>query len=238
MSTIDGVRPDARRTTRRGADRWAGPPVRGTCCPVLLARRWRQQTMDLQPDGDDRTGAQPGGGAARYRRRGAGHRHRGQHHLRQRRGLPAAGDRPRHRASRRPDRADAAGAGGAARPATRRRRWPPSASTSWWYRPARSRGRAANWAPCSSSGTAPTSNSLTRQLDAVQMMSTVLRAQRHEFANRLHLLNGLLHTGHTEEASGYLEELLGLRAAGRRRCPASPPSVTRSCRRSWPPRPP
>ena len=50
---------------------------------------------------------------------------------------------------------------------------------------------------------------LTRQLDAVQLMSTVLRAQRHEFANRLHLLNGLLHGGHSEEASHYLEELLG-----------------------------
>ena len=51
--------------------------------------------------------------------------------------------------------------------------------------------------------------SLTRQLDAVRLMSTVLRAQRHEYANRLHLLNGLLHAGHTEEASEYLEELLG-----------------------------
>jgi two-component system CitB family sensor kinase len=51
--------------------------------------------------------------------------------------------------------------------------------------------------------------SLTRQLDAVQLMSTALRAQRHEFANRLHLLNGLLQSGHLEEASQYLEELLG-----------------------------
>lgn len=51
--------------------------------------------------------------------------------------------------------------------------------------------------------------SLTRQLDAVQVMSTVLRAQRHEFANRLHLINGLLQGGHTDEASQYLEELLG-----------------------------
>lgn len=51
--------------------------------------------------------------------------------------------------------------------------------------------------------------SLTRQLDAVQVMSTALRAQRHEFANRLHLLNGLLHTGHLEEGLAYLEELLG-----------------------------
>jgi two-component system CitB family sensor kinase len=51
--------------------------------------------------------------------------------------------------------------------------------------------------------------SLTRQLDAVQLMSTVLRAQRHEFANRLHLLNGLLHSGHVDEAVQYVEELLG-----------------------------
>jgi two-component system, CitB family, sensor kinase len=51
--------------------------------------------------------------------------------------------------------------------------------------------------------------SLTRQLDAVQLMSTVLRAQRHEFANRLHLLNGLLHSGHTQEAGEYVQELLG-----------------------------
>ncbi|WP_246023155.1 ATP-binding protein [Nocardia yunnanensis] len=51
--------------------------------------------------------------------------------------------------------------------------------------------------------------SLTRQLDAVSSMSTVLRAQRHEFANRLHLLNGLLHTGRPDEAARYLEELLG-----------------------------
>lgn len=51
--------------------------------------------------------------------------------------------------------------------------------------------------------------SLTRQLDAVQVMSTALRAQRHEFANRLHLLNGLLHTGHVEDGLAYLEELLG-----------------------------
>jgi two-component system CitB family sensor kinase len=51
--------------------------------------------------------------------------------------------------------------------------------------------------------------SLTRQLDAVQLMSTALRAQRHEFANRLHLLNGLLQIGHIEEAEQYLLELLG-----------------------------
>ncbi len=51
--------------------------------------------------------------------------------------------------------------------------------------------------------------SLTRQLDAVQVMSTVLRAQRHEFANRLHLLSGLLQGGHVGEGLQYLEEVLG-----------------------------
>ena len=51
--------------------------------------------------------------------------------------------------------------------------------------------------------------SLTRQLDAVQLMSTALRAQRHEFANRLHLLNGLLDARHVDEARQYLADLLG-----------------------------
>ncbi|NAZ85458.1 hypothetical protein GTR00_04970, partial [Kineococcus sp. T90] len=36
---------------------------------------------------------------------------------------------------------------------------------------------------------------LTRQLDAVQAVGEVLRAQRHEFANRLHLVSGLLESG-------------------------------------------
>ncbi|MFD4440577.1 ATP-binding protein [Nocardia sp. NPDC058519] len=51
--------------------------------------------------------------------------------------------------------------------------------------------------------------SLTRQLDAVRSMSTVLRAQRHEFANRLHLLSGLLHGDRPSEAASYIDELLG-----------------------------
>lgn len=51
--------------------------------------------------------------------------------------------------------------------------------------------------------------SLTRQLDAVQSMSTVLRAQRHEFSNKMHLISGLLHGGRTEEASHVIDELIG-----------------------------
>ncbi|OZC84100.1 histidine kinase [Rhodococcus sp. 06-412-2C] len=51
---------------------------------------------------------------------------------------------------------------------------------------------------------------LTRQLDAVQSMSAVLRAQRHEFANRMHLVSGLLHEGHPDRASEYIDEILGV----------------------------
>ncbi|MEU6113044.1 sensor histidine kinase [Streptomyces sp. NPDC047117] len=56
--------------------------------------------------------------------------------------------------------------------------------------------------------------SLTRQLDAVQTMSSALRAQRHEFANRLHVLSGLLHQGHTEQAADYIDSLLGTGGSG------------------------
>ncbi|WP_110944772.1 sensor histidine kinase [Streptomyces niger] len=56
--------------------------------------------------------------------------------------------------------------------------------------------------------------SLTRQLDAVQTLSSALRAQRHEFANRLHVLSGLLHQGHIEGAGDYLDSLLGTGGSG------------------------
>lgn len=55
---------------------------------------------------------------------------------------------------------------------------------------------------------------LTRELDAVQSMSTVLRAQRHEFGNRLHLLHGLLTRGETAAATDYLGRLVGTGTAG------------------------
>ncbi|NEA50844.1 ATP-binding protein, partial [Streptomyces sp. SID10815] len=51
--------------------------------------------------------------------------------------------------------------------------------------------------------------SLTRQLDAVRTMSGALRAQRQEFANRLHVLFGLLRSGQPAEATGCLQALLG-----------------------------
>ncbi len=56
---------------------------------------------------------------------------------------------------------------------------------------------------------------LTRELDAVQSLTTALRAQRHETANRLHLLYGLLQQGRSAQATEYLEQLLGAGPAGR-----------------------
>jgi len=48
---------------------------------------------------------------------------------------------------------------------------------------------------------------LTRELDTVRSLSGAVRAQRHEFANRLHTLAGLLQTGHQAEAVEYLHAL-------------------------------
>ncbi|MET3172183.1 UNVERIFIED_ORG: two-component system CitB family sensor kinase [Arthrobacter sp. UYCu721] len=52
---------------------------------------------------------------------------------------------------------------------------------------------------------------LTRQLDAVGTMSTALRAQRHEFANQLHTIAGLMSIGPHQQARDYLA---GLAATG------------------------
>lgn len=48
---------------------------------------------------------------------------------------------------------------------------------------------------------------LTRELDAVRALTDGLRAQRHEFTNRLHTLAGLLQTGHHEEAVEFVHAL-------------------------------
>jgi len=50
--------------------------------------------------------------------------------------------------------------------------------------------------------------SLSRQLTAVTALSTALRVQRHEFANQLHLVSGLLATGRVDAAGEYLGEVL------------------------------
>ena len=50
--------------------------------------------------------------------------------------------------------------------------------------------------------------SMTRQLTAVSALSTALRVQRHEFANRLHVISGLLATTRYGEARDYLRGVL------------------------------
>lgn len=49
--------------------------------------------------------------------------------------------------------------------------------------------------------------SLIRELNAVTGLTNALRAQEHEFTNRLHILSGLLELGDNEEATNYVAEL-------------------------------
>ncbi|MEV0051322.1 sensor histidine kinase [Saccharopolyspora shandongensis] len=48
---------------------------------------------------------------------------------------------------------------------------------------------------------------LSRELESVRSMTDTLRAQRHEFTNRLHTLSGLLQTGRHQEAVEYVQAL-------------------------------
>ncbi|MGN6754524.1 MAG: ATP-binding protein [Intrasporangium sp.] len=48
---------------------------------------------------------------------------------------------------------------------------------------------------------------LLRQLDSVEGLTTALRAQEHEFSNRLHVLSVLLELGEVAEATRYSQEL-------------------------------
>jgi two-component system CitB family sensor kinase len=49
--------------------------------------------------------------------------------------------------------------------------------------------------------------SLIRELHSVTGLIAALRAQEHEFVNRLHVVSGLLELGEQEEAVGYLAEI-------------------------------
>ncbi len=48
---------------------------------------------------------------------------------------------------------------------------------------------------------------LVRQLDSVEALTTALRAQEHEYSNRLHVLSVLLGLGEIAEATAYAEEV-------------------------------
>lgn len=50
---------------------------------------------------------------------------------------------------------------------------------------------------------------LTREMDTIRSMSDALRDHRHETANRMHVLAGLLRHGNHDEALDYLEEITG-----------------------------
>lgn len=49
---------------------------------------------------------------------------------------------------------------------------------------------------------------LTGELNAVRLMTQALRAQRHEFANRMHTVHGLLHAAEPSDAIEYVDALL------------------------------
>jgi two-component system CitB family sensor kinase len=53
---------------------------------------------------------------------------------------------------------------------------------------------------------------LTRELDGVRSLTEAMRAQQHDFANRMHALSGLLELDRTDEALAYLTELRGVSA--------------------------
>jgi two-component system CitB family sensor kinase len=48
---------------------------------------------------------------------------------------------------------------------------------------------------------------LARELDSVRDLTDALRAQAHEFSNRLHTISGLLQLGHHDEAIGFVKEI-------------------------------
>jgi two-component system CitB family sensor kinase len=50
---------------------------------------------------------------------------------------------------------------------------------------------------------------LLRELDGVRSLTDALRAQQHEFSNRLHAVTGLLELGQVDQALAYLTELNG-----------------------------
>ncbi|MBS0025227.1 sensor histidine kinase [Microbacterium paraoxydans] len=50
---------------------------------------------------------------------------------------------------------------------------------------------------------------LTERLETVRTMTSALRVQRHEFANRLHVAAGLIDAGRVPDARAFLDELVG-----------------------------
>ncbi len=53
---------------------------------------------------------------------------------------------------------------------------------------------------------------LLRELDSVRNLTDALRAQQHEYSNRMHTLNGLIELGRYDEASEYLGQISAINA--------------------------
>jgi two-component system, CitB family, sensor kinase len=68
---------------------------------------------------------------------------------------------------------------------------------------------------------------LVRELRSVNELTTAMRAQEHEFANRLHVMSGLLEMGEQDEAADYLAEISqhSLARAEDIRARVAPPAV-------------
>jgi two-component system CitB family sensor kinase len=69
--------------------------------------------------------------------------------------------------------------------------------------------------------------SLVRELDTVNGLTAALRAQEHEFSNRLHVITGLLELGETSEATRYVAEIstASMTHAEELRSRISPPAI-------------
>jgi two-component system, CitB family, sensor kinase len=50
-------------------------------------------------------------------------------------------------------------------------------------------------------------DNIGRELEATRALTDALRAQAHEYTNRIHTVSGMLHLGHVDDAQTYLVEL-------------------------------
>ncbi len=99
-------------------------------------------------------------------------------------------------------------------------------------RPAHLDGRAAGWTLTAQDRTEL--RTLLRQLEGQRGLAETLRAQTHEFNNRLHVLSGLLSFGDVDEARRYLETLTdGTGGAGRAALADASAAALVAAKTSW-----
>lgn len=99
-------------------------------------------------------------------------------------------------------------------------------------RPAHMGGRVAGWTLTAQDRTEL--RTLLRQLEGQRGLAETLRAQTHEFNNRLHVLSGLLSFGDVDEARRYLEALTdGTGGAGRAALEDASAAALVAAKTSW-----